>query len=195
VTRTFESSRSYDPSYSLLGRLLRSWTGDRLRGEAFFIVVLTGLALALLMAHYLGWALLKPVLLDNPSWQMLFWAGQLASVAVLAGVGLVGLRPGVTVVCTPDGIELSQGGRARSLPYEAVENIAPISATRYHRHYRRYAATAVFAGPLGDEVLLLRTAGGPVIISLADPEEQEALRVHVETAQPDTSAPVPQPQS
>jgi hypothetical protein len=195
VTRTFESSRSYDPSYSLLGRLLRSWTGDRLRGEALFIVVLTGLALALLMAHYLGWALLKPVLLENPSWQMLFWAGQLVSVAVLAGVGLVGLRPGVTVNCTPDGIDLGQGGRTHSLSYGAIEGVVSISATRYHRHYRRYAATKVFVGPLGDEVLLLRTAGGPVVISLADPDEQEALRTHVETAQPDTPAPVPQPQS
>jgi MFS family permease len=195
VTRTFESSRSYDPSYSLLGRLLRSWTGDRLRGEALFIVVLTGLALALLMAHYLGWALLKPTLVENPSWQMLFWAGQLASVVALAGLGLVGVRPGVTVDCTPRGIDLGQGRRAHSISYEAVEEIALISAVRYHRHYRRYAATKVFVGPLGDEVLLLRTAGGPVVVSLADPEEQEALRAHVEAARADAPDPVPQPQS
>lgn len=195
MTRTFESPRSYDPSYSLLGRLLRSWTGDRLRGEALFIVVLTGLALALLMTHYLGWALLKSTLTANPSWQMLFWAGQLASVAVLAGVGLVGLRPGVTVHCTPDGLELTQGRRTCALSYDAVEHSDTISATQYHRHYRHYAATQPFVGSLSDEVLLLRTSRGPVVISLADPDEQAALHAHVETAEAAPPEPVPQPQS
>jgi hypothetical protein len=195
VTRTFESPRSYDPTYSLLGRLLRSWTGDRLRGEALFVVVLTALALVLLMAHYLGWALLKPMLTANPSWQMLFWAGQLVSVAVLAAVGLVGLRPGVTVQCTATGLDLEQGGRTETVSYDAVEAVDAISATQYHRHYRRYAATQPFVGSLSDEVLLLRTPRGPVVISLADPDEQAALHAHVETAEADTPEPVPQPQS
>jgi hypothetical protein len=195
VTRTFESPRSYDPTYSLLGRLLRSWTGDRLRGEALFVVVLTGLALALLMSHYLGWALLKPVLVENPSWQVLFWAGQLASVAVLGAIGLVGVRPGVTVRCTATGLDLEQGARSRTVSHDAVEAVDTISATRYHRHYRHYAATQVFVGSLSDEVLLLRTPRGPVVISLADPDEQAALLAHVETAGADAPDPVPQPQS
>jgi MFS family permease len=195
VTRTFQSPRSYDPSYSLLGRLLRYWTGDRLRGEALYVVVLTGLALALLMSHYLGWALLKSTLAEHPSWQVLFWVGQLASVALLAAVGLVGLRPGVTVVCTPTGLEIEQGSRARTVPYEAVEAVDTVSATRYHRHYRRYAATDVFAGQLAEEVLLLRTDRGPIVVALADLEDQDALRAHVETVEADAPEPVPQPQS
>lgn len=195
MTRTFESPRSYDPTYSLLGRLLRYWTGDRLRGEALFVVVLTGLALVLLMAHYLGWALLKPVLVENPSWQMLFWAGQLASVAILGALGLVGMRPGVTVDCSPEGLDLKQGRRTRTVPYDAVEAVDTVSPTRYHRHYRHYATTAVFVGALSDEMLLLRTTRGPVVVSLADPEAQAALRTHVETARADAPEPVPQPQS
>ena len=195
MTRTFESPRSYDPTYSLLGRLLRYWTGDRLRGEALFIVALTGLALVLLMTHYLGWALLKPLLVENPSWQMLFWAGQLASVVVLGALGLVGMRPGVTVNCSPEGLDLEQGTRTRTVPYDDVERVETVSATRYHRHYRHYAATGVFVGEVSDEMLLLHTARGPVVISLADPEAQAALRTHVETARADTPDPVPQPQS
>ena len=195
MTRTFESPRSYDPTYSLLGRLLRYWTGDRLRGEALFIVVFTGLALLLLMAHYLGWALLKPVLVENPSWQMLFWAGQLVSVAVLGAIGLVGMRPGVTVDCSPHGLDLEQGRRSRTVSYDAITGVETVSATRYHRHYRHYAATEVFVGPLSDEMLLLRTARGPVVISLADSEAQAALRTHIETADADAPDPVPHPQS
>ena len=192
MTPTFHSPRTFDPSYSLLGRAFRAWTGDRLRGEALFVVALTGLALVLLMSHYLGWALLKPVLTENPDWQMLFWAGQLASVVVWAGLGLVGVRPGVTVDCTASGLELEQGGRARTVPYDALEAVDTVSATTYHRHYRRYAATAVFVGPIRDELLLLRTERGPVVVGLADDEAQAALRTHVETAEADASAPVPQ---
>jgi hypothetical protein len=195
VTRTFQSSWSYDPSYSLLGRVFRYWTGDRLRGEAFFIVALTGLTLVLLMAHYLGWALLKPMLVDNPSWQMLFWVGQLASVAVLAAVGLLGVRPGVTVTCTATAVEVEQGSRSRTVPYDHLDAIDTVSATRYHRHYHRYAATQVFAGTIEDEVLLLRTPGGPVAIALADPDEQAALHAHLDTVETEAPEPVPQPQS
>ncbi len=195
MTRTFQSSWSYDPSYSLLGRLLRYWTGDRLRGEALFIVALTGLALALLMSHYLGWALLKPVLVDNPSWQLLFWAGQLASVAALSAVGLLGVRPGVTVACTPTGLELEQGSRTRTVDHDAIEQVDTVSATQYHRHYRRYAATDVFVGNLDNEVILLRTPDGPVAIALADPEEQAELLAHLDTVAADVPEPVPQPQS
>jgi len=193
VPRLFQSPRSYDPSYSLLGRLFRSWTGDRLRGEALFIVTLTGLALLLLMAHYLGWALLNPVLTANPSWQVLFWAGQLASVAVLAAVGLLGFRPGVTVTCTADGLQLEQGTRSLKVPYDAVENIEEISPPQYHRHYRRYAATHVFVGAIGDAVLLLRTTNGPVAIALTDADEQAALRAHLETVETEAREPVPRP--
>ena len=195
VTRTFESPWSYDPSYSLLGRALRYWTGDRLRGEALFIVALTGLGLVLLMSHYLGWALLKPALAGNPSWQLLFWAGQLASVAALGAIGLLGVRPGVTVTCTATGIELEQGRRSETVPYDAVEQVDTISATQYHRHYRRYAATQVFVGGLGEAVLLMRTSQGPVAISLADPDEQAALHAHLDTTEAEAPEPVPQPQS
>lgn len=195
VTRTFQSSWSYDPSYSLLGRLVRYWTGDRLRGEALFIVALTGLALVLLMSHYLGWALLKPVLVDNPSWQILFWAGQLASVAALSAFGLLGMRPGVTIACTPTNLEIEQGARSRTVSYDAIEEVDTVSATTYHRHYRRYAATDVFVSDLENEVVLLRTPDGPVAIALTDPEEQAELLAHLDTVEADAPEPVPQPQS
>jgi len=187
VTPTFRSPRTFDPRYSLLGRAVRAWTGDRLRGEALYVVAVTGLALALLMSHYLGWALLQPVLTTSPSGETLFWAGQLVSVLAWAGLGLVGVRPAVTVTCTSAGLALKQGRRSRQIPYDALETVEVTTATTYHRHYRRYAATAVFVGALRDEVLLLRTDRGPVVVGLADPDDQEALQAHVETAGTDAS--------
>ena len=192
MTPTFHVSRSFHPSYSLLGRALRAWTGDRLRGEALYVVALTGLALVVLMTHYLGWALLKPVLTNNPSWQLLFWAGQLASAALWALIGLVGLRPGVTVACTDGAVELEQGGRTRTVPYDRIDAVETVSATTYHRHHRRYAATDVFVSTLPDEVLLLHTPRGPVAVGLPDPDDRAALAAHLDAPEPATPERVPQ---
>jgi len=195
VTSSFHSPRSFDPSYSLLGRAFRHWTGDRLRGEALFIVALTGLALMLLMAHYLGWALLKPVLAERPSWQMLFWGAQVGSALVWAALGLVGFRPRVRAACSASALELEQGTRTRTIPYDTLDGVDTVSATTYHRHYRRYAATQVFVSRLPDEVLVLRTPQGPVVVALPTVDEQEALRSHLETAEVEPSNAVPQPHS
>lgn len=175
MTRTFQSPRSYHPSHSLLGRALRAWTGDRLRGEALFIVVLTGLGLVLLMTHYLGWALLHPLFAEHPTWQTWFWIGQGVCLVLLGGIGLVGFRPAVRVSCRPDTLQLSQGLQTTSLPHEAIQTIETISAQQYYRHYRRYAATHIFISHLPDEVLLLRTSEGPIALALADTDAQASL--------------------
>ncbi len=175
VTRTFESPSSYQPRYSLLGRAIRAWVGDRLQSEAFFIVALTALTLALLMSHYLGWALLKPYLAAHPAWQMIFWGAQVGSGLLLAGIGLVGVCPSVQVTCSSDTITVRQGDRSCTLSAASVDDAALISAPRYHRHYRRYAATHVFVSRLPDEVICVRTDDGPVIVALADPADQSAL--------------------
>lgn len=182
MTRTFRSARCYDPSHSLLGRAFRRWTGDRLRGEALFVVALTALALFVLMTHYLSWALLQSYLTAEPSRQVIFWLGQLVSAAVWGGVGLVGFRPGVTATCASGALRLEQGGRTRTVPYDAVEEARVISATRYHRHYRRYAATAVFAARLAETVLLLRTEGGPVVVGLTPGEAHDELKEHLDAS-------------
>lgn len=175
VTRTFSAPRSFHPSSSLLGRAVRAWTGDRLRGEALFLVLITGLGLALLMTHFLGWALLKPVLSESPRWQMLFWGGQVVSVLALAGIGLVGFRPPVRVRCTPDALALTQGDQSCTLFYASISEVDTVSAQQYHRHYRRHAAARIFVSRLPDEVILLRTPEEPVLVGLPDAEAQAAL--------------------
>jgi hypothetical protein len=152
---------------------------DRLRGEALYLVSLTGLILAVLLAHYLGWALLKPVLTAHPTWQAVFWGGQVASVLVLLGIGLVGFRPPVHVTCGPETVTIRQGDRRRTLSASALEDVSLISAQDYHRHYRHYARCQVFISALPDEVLCLHTADGPVIVAMPTPESQAALLDHL----------------
>lgn len=175
MTRTFKSPRAYHPSYSLLGRAFYAWTGDRLRGEALFIVALTGLALVFLMTHYLGWALLSPLFLASPMWKTVFWIGQVIALFLLGGIGLVGVRPAVTVTCLPQALQLTQGSRTETVSHETIEGIDTISAQQYYRHYRRYAATKIFISQLPNEVLLLRTTHGPIVLALADLDAQASL--------------------
>lgn len=180
VTRTFEAPRTYRPSASVLGRAIRAWTNDRLRGEALYLVTMTGLTLLLLMAHYLGWALLSSALSPLPAWERLFWGAQVGSVLVLIGLGLVGFRPAVRVTCRPHAVTLHQGDQTHALSPPDIQDVRLISAQRYHRHYRHYAATQVFASAFPEQVLCVRTGNGPVIVALPEPEAQAALRDHLD---------------
>lgn len=186
MTRTFETPRSYDPVYSLLGRSVRAWVDDDLRGEALFIVVLTLFAVALLMSQYLGWALLKPILSEQPNWQLVFWGGQVTSILVLTGVGLVGFRPPIRVECATDGIRLEQGDRSCTLARTDVQEVDNLSPTEYHRHYRRYAKTQAFVTARPEVLLLFQNDRGPIIIELPDEAARMQLIEHVSTTRSDT---------
>lgn len=171
---TFHAPRRFHAGYSWLGRWLRRRT-DRLQGEALHVLVLTGMALALLLAHFLSWTLLHERLAASPTATALYWAGQLTLLGAVLGIGVVGFRPALTVTGTRRAVRLTQGPRTLSIPLDAITAVEPISAQRYHRHERRYAATRVFIGVRGDTVLLLRrTDGGPVVIGLP-PDAQAAL--------------------
>ncbi len=197
MTRTFRAPRTFDPSYSLLGRAFRYWTGDRLRGEALFLLALTGGALGLLMVHYLGWALLQTLTAGDPGseWQIYFWGGQVASVLLLVGLGGIGFRPGVrvTVDNDPARLDLRQGGCERQVPLAAIDDVQRIDARRFHRHERHYAATDVFATPPGETVLRLDTAHGPIVVGLPSDDELDALHDALVTV--DREDPVAVPRS
>jgi len=149
---------------------MRRITGDRLRGEALFILTLTTLALGVLIAHYLGWALLQPSLSaeNTESWQLAFWFAQLGSVAFLVAVGGIGFRPRVTTTINPDAAFLSveQGSSSIRMNAEEIQSITQIPARLYHLHYRHYARTRLFRGRMAESVLVFRTASGPVVLAL-----------------------------
>lgn len=187
LTRTFRSSRTFHPSYSLLGRAFRRWMGDRLRSEALFIVTVSGLVLGLLMLHYLGWALLQPVMKgpQGEDWQIGFWIGQLVSVGLVTGLGLIGFRPALHVSADADTLTLEQGSAALRLDRDRIEEVRTIPATTYHQHYRHYRRTRVFAGRPATDVLLLVTPDGPVIVALESLTDLMHLYEHLTEASPE----------
>lgn len=185
AARTFHAPRRFHPGYSWLGRWLRRTT-DRRQGEALHILIVTGLALVLLLVHYLSWTLLYEQFEAVPATEQIYWLSQLGLLGATAALCLVGVRPALAVTTRPDVLHLEQGNHTLTVPHAAITSIQVITARRFHRHERRYAATHVFIGTMGDTVLLLRRAeGGPVVIGLP-PSTQNALRARLETIPTDS---------
>jgi hypothetical protein len=181
VRVTFTISRRFHPAYSLLGRWMRRWLDDDRRAEALFILVLSGVALTLLLSQYLAWALLKPFIAaapDGPA-ALAFWIGQVGALGLVIGTCVVGFQPAITVTADTDRLRLRQHDRVLVVPYAAIGDVSIISARRYHRHWRRYAATHTFVNHPDDDLLLLRTDIGPVVLSLA-PDDREVLLDHLD---------------
>lgn len=177
---SFTISRRFHPAYSLLGRGLRRWLDDERRAEALFIIVLSGLALTLLLAQYLAWALLQPAIETAPDGRtaLTFWIGQVGMFALIVGACVVGFKPAITVTADEDALRLQQQDRTLALPYDAIDEVTTITALRYHRHWRRYAATHTFVNHPQEDLLLLHTDEGPVVLGLP-PDDHEVLFDHL----------------
>jgi len=185
---SFHAPRRFHPGYSWLGRWLRRRT-DRLKGEALHVLIMAAAALVLLLIHYLSWTLLHEAFSTTPGLEAGYWITQLALLAGVLGLGAVGFRPALTVTCDADALRVQQGPRSVQVPLDAVASVEAISAQRYHRHERRYAATRSFIGALGETVVLVRRAnGGPVVIALP-PDAQAALREQLASVLAPPSAP------
>lgn len=140
--------------------------------------MLTGIALGLLLIHYLGWTLIS----SSPSLpRTLLWGVEGGAFLLGAVTCVWGIRPALTVRCDADALHLQQGNRSLRIAYTAIDFAGLIAARRFHRHEGRYAATHVFVGALGEEVILLRTPRGPVVIGLASDADQADLLAHLET--------------
>ena len=141
--------------------------GDARRAEALFLVTLTGIGLALVLAHYATWAFLRPAVTPasgHPA--LIFWLVQAVLLLSVIGLCVIGFKPGVQVVLRDDMLTLHQHARTVHLPLEAIDSIASVSALRVHRHYARYAATQIFANRHLDSFVLLTTSRGPVVVGL-----------------------------
>lgn len=151
---------AYHPASSLLGRLVRRWAADDRQAESLYVVAV---ALVLVTAALLGpWVWMRYGAGGAPgSVVMLGIAG------LLGGGCLLGWRPAVRVHVRAEALEIRRGTEVLVLPYERIHAAERISAAAYHRHWRRYAATRVFVNRLPAELLLLRTAHGPVVLGLA----------------------------
>lgn len=193
MNHTYYMPRRFRPTYSVLGRWLRRRSGDERHAEALFILAVVGLALVLLLAQYLAWVLLKDALTAEPLGPVAlgFWGGHLAAFLLFFFGAVLGFKPAITVTRTAEALHIQQGGKRHAYAYATMQQVTPISALRFHRHWRRYAQTQVFVNKIEDPLLLLHTTHGPVVLGLAE-EDLHALKTALEARIPPEFA-TPQP--
>ena len=166
VPLRFVIPRSLYPPASLLGRLVRRGARDARQAESLYVVTAAlVLCLATLSSQWgwIGWG-------TDPDTAVAYFVAQVVGGVLLVGTCLLGWRPRVVVAAHERKLDVQQGAEALSLHYGQVASAERITAEAYHRHWRRYAATRAFVGRLPEELLLLRTEAGPVVLGLAAPD-------------------------
>lgn len=152
---------AFHPASSLLGRALRRHAADARQAESLYIVAAAFVVTAAMLIGQWGWM--------RWSAAPLAYGAALGAGSLLIAVAcFAGWRPRLRVHLGPDVLEIQRGAEALALPLDQIELAERLPAEAFHRHWRRYAATRVFVNRLPAEVLLLRTAHGPVILGLPD---------------------------
>lgn len=170
----FVIPRSFHPPASLLGRRVRRGARDARQAESLYVVVAALVLCAGALASQWGWIAWG----TDPDTAVAYFVAQTVGWLLLAGTCLAGWRPRAVVVARERMLDVRQGDEALSLHYGRIASAERITAAAYHRHWRRYAATRVFVNRLPDELLLLRTAAGPVVLGLAAPD-LDRLEAHL----------------
>ena len=155
----------FHPASSPLGKLVRRWIDDERRAESVYIVVAALLLVVASLAGQWGWVLWGT---ENGDPHLGYFAAQLVGGGLAAGYCLLGWRRPIQVWAGPDRLEIQRGPDTLSISYIGIQSTERIPATVYHSHWRRYARTRSFVNRLSDEVLLLRTDQGPVVLCLAE---------------------------
>ena len=150
------------PASSLLGRFVRRWSADTRQAESRYIVAAV---LLLGTAALIG------------QWAWVIWGGEGAdalayfAAQAIGGVAvctfcLLGWRRPIHVHADREGLVVQRGVEGVTLAFDAIQSTKRISTDAYYRHWRRYAATRSFVNRPEDELLLLTTDHGPVVLGL-----------------------------
>lgn len=168
--------RSFCLPASPLGRLIRRWAHDRRQAESiYFVVVALVLCFATLAGQW-GWIAFGTTPEGTPS--LAFFGVQVIGGLLVATTCLIGWRPAVAITARDEALDVRQGNEAISLHYGRITSVERITAEAYHLHWRRFAATRAFVNRLPDDLLLLHTASGPVVLGLP-PSDLDHLEAHL----------------
>lgn len=163
-------------AYSPAGRLIRRRIPDSRQAENVFILFAVAVLLVLMLANQFAWAFIRTEVLASPEGPLAiaFWVTQLvAGFGYLFGF-VVGFKPEIVVTWTPETLRIDTESDSVSVDHEDVLGVQVVSPLSYHRHYRRYAATRDFVNRLPEEVLLVQTDDGPIMLGL-DADDRSTL--------------------
>lgn len=176
VSHRISLSQNLNANYSILGRLIRRAVRDTHYAEGILILTIALLSISMIVFFYIGWAFVEPIITADESGQAAayYFFGQLGSFVMLFMVALLGFKPGLKIAIEDHCLHIKQGQKRLIVLYSEVHQAEHISSTEYHQHYRKYLNTRAFYNRLSDNLLLLNTESGPVILGLSE-EDQATL--------------------
>ena len=183
MSKTYFVNRRFHIGYSILGRQIRRKIADQHYAEGVFILAFAAVFFSLLIANYLGWAIMQDIL-TNPSnaitqpevVTMGFWIGQVSLASLFIFGCFLGFKPALTVTFEPNkGLRIKQGKNTVFVPADDIVSATLIPAIRYHRHYAKYHGTRAFFVKLPPALILISTLSGPVLLGLQDADQKELL--------------------
>ena len=174
----FSAPAQFDPSYSMLGRMLRRRIPDRKRAGAHFVVASSVLVLVLVVVQFFAWSYLEPTVMADPGGvaATAFWIGQIAAVLLLVFGAVLGRAPKLVVTLSGRHLDAVQGSRAARVPLSEIEEILPVSAVQFHREYLPFADVRAFTCRAPKAVMVIRTSEGALGIGLPESEHKELCR-------------------
>lgn len=172
LTEHYHIPGAWDPTASLLGRVLKQMEPDVLRAEATFYVAAVATVAGYLVLVFLGWAWIN---WDGPPAEAevsRYWMLQSLGLASVVALAWIGRRRGVEVFLTDEDIRIERGAAAPLLiPYGEIEHGERIPSLRFHQHYRLYAETRSFRGRVPEKMVLLKTPAFPVVLGIRPAEQ------------------------
>ncbi len=159
--------RSYDPSWSRLGRYLRGRDDPRITVARYYFWAVVILVL-MVLTGILAWAILHEDIVSDPQGPLAagFWFAQLVGATAYAVVCGIGFRPAIHIDLKDGVLRIRHGDRQLTLGAEDVSRAEPVTAVDVHRHYARYRNAQIFIGPSLDDYLLLRTGDAVVVLGV-----------------------------
>lgn len=172
----FTIPRSFSPSHSVAGRLIRHRSGDRLRGEALYIFIVTMAFVGWLLTGFAAWALLADRITAAPTGPvaLAFFAVQLAVPVVGILLAGVGFRPEIGIRLDEYRLTIFRGSVRCHVPLHDGITVRSLDAVTYHRGLRRFGTTQPFINRPVEEVLVIATDDMNFVLGL-DPEDRAAL--------------------
>ena len=173
---TYSARARWCPSRSLLGRFFLRGVGNRQQqAEAWYIIAISCIIVAVVIAQFISWSLLAGEIAANSRIASWYWIGQLAIGSLILIGGFLGYCPRVSVAVTENLFRVHQGKRSIEINLASLKGCRVVPSLHYHRHWRRRIDVEHFMTHVPSDVLLIFYGQGCIAIGIDSDAHSDLL--------------------
>lgn len=139
----------------MLGCFFLHRVENRRQAEAWYIIAISSIIVAVVMVQFISWSLLAGEIAANSVMAIWYWSGQLAIGSLILIGGFLGYCPRVSVAVTENLFRVHQGKRSFEINLASLTGCRIVPALHYYRHWRRRGNVAHFMTHVPSDVLLI----------------------------------------